>query len=71
MKRKTNISVQDNRGIRVTSNMIVGQKDEGFSSGDLLDANATLETVNQKIADLVNLAPETLDTLGEIDEVLG
>lgn len=66
MKRKTNISVQDNTGVRVTSSLIVGQKSNGYKSGDILDANA----VQEKISDLVNLAPEALDSLGEIAEVL-
>lgn len=43
MKRKTNISVQDNRGIRVTPSIILGDKFEGYASGDLLDANAVKE----------------------------
>ena len=45
MKRKTNISVQDNRGIRVTPNLIVGEKFNGYVSGDILDANSVADLV--------------------------
>ncbi len=45
MKRKTNISVQDNRGIRVTPRMIVGEEFNGFVSGDILDANAIVSLI--------------------------
>ena len=49
MKRKTNISVQDNLGIRRTSNMIVSEKYNGFLSGDILDANAIVDLVKTVI----------------------
>lgn len=49
MKRKTNISVLDNFGIRRTSNMIVSQKYNGFISGDILDANAIVDLVKTVI----------------------
>ena len=45
MKRKTNISVQDNRGLRVTPNLIVGEKFNGYVSGDILDANSVADLV--------------------------
>lgn len=45
MKNKTNISVKDNLGARVTSDMIVGT-DGPYVSGDILDANATLQLIN-------------------------
>lgn len=45
MKRKTNISVQDNLGTRVKSNMIVGEKHNGYLSGDILDANAIIDVI--------------------------
>jgi len=44
MKTKTNISVQDNTGARVISDMIVGEYN-GFRSGDILDANATQQLI--------------------------
>ena len=40
MKRKTNISVRDNLGIRREISMEVGS-DGNYPSGDILDANAT------------------------------
>lgn len=49
MKRKTNISVQDNNGIRRTVNMIVGDTFEGFQSGDILDANTIVALINYAI----------------------
>jgi len=45
MKRKTNISVQDNHGIRITPNLIVGEKFNGYVSGDILDANSVADLV--------------------------
>lgn len=45
MKRKTNISVQDNLGIRITPNLIVGEKFNGYVSGDILDANSVADLV--------------------------
>ena len=45
MKRKTNVSVQDNRGIRRKVNMLVGDAHEGFRSGDILDANSVVALI--------------------------
>ena len=45
MKRKTNISVQDNYGIRRTANMIISEKYNGFQSGDILDANTVVAMI--------------------------
>lgn len=42
MKRKTNISVRDNLGARITADMIVGKDNNGYRSGDILDANAVV-----------------------------
>lgn len=53
MIKKTNISVQDNRGIRVRSNMILGNE-AGFSSGDILDANAVVELIKKYTAAIIN-----------------
>lgn len=44
MKNKTNISVKDIRGIRVTPNIIIGPQGD-YTSGDILDANATQELI--------------------------
>lgn len=49
MKRKTNISVQDNKGIRISPNMIVGETFNGYKSGDILDANAIIDLVKSMI----------------------
>lgn len=45
MKRKTDISVQDNRGIRRKVNMIVSDEFNGFQSGDILDANTIVALI--------------------------
>lgn len=70
MKKKTNISVQDVRGIRRTPDLILGDKVVKNVSGDIMDANATEELVNDKIAEVIGTAPEILDTLGEIVQEL-
>lgn len=45
MKSKTNISVVSNTGVRRKSEVIIG--DSGtYTSGDILDANATQELIN-------------------------
>ena len=45
MKRRTNISVQDNRGSRVTSNMHVSEEYHGYIPGDILDANMVVKLI--------------------------
>ena len=50
MKRKTNISVQDNRGSRVISNMHVGEEYHGYIPGDILDANTVVKLILDAIA---------------------
>lgn len=49
MKRKTDISVQDNRGIRRKVNMIVSDEYNGFQSGDILDANTIVALIKYAI----------------------
>lgn len=49
MKRKTNVSVQDNRGSRRTVNMYVSDDFNGFRSGDMLDANTIVALVNYAV----------------------
>lgn len=46
-----NISVVDNRGLRVTPNVIVGESN-GYTSGDILDANATAWLINHEIENI-------------------
>ena len=50
MKRKTNISVQDNRGSRVISNMHVSEEYHGYIPGDILDANMVVKLILDAIA---------------------
>lgn len=68
-KNKTNLSVVNAAGIRINPNIIVG--DQGsFSSGDILDANATEELVVQKLDDIVDGASDALNTLNEIGNAI-
>lgn len=64
MKRRTNISVLDNLGIRREIYIEVGESGSN-SSGDLLDANAVETLINQKISEVLGNAPDWLDTLEE------
>ena len=52
MKRKTNISVQDNRASRVISNMHVSEEYHGYIPGDILDANMVVKMIYDAIAGL-------------------
>lgn len=54
----------------VRPHVILGSEDGGFVRGDLMDANAIQEFVSQKIDELVNGAPEALDTLKELSNAL-
>ena len=54
----------------VRPHVILGSEDGEFVRGDLMDANAIQEFINQKISDLVNNAPEALDTLKELADAL-
>lgn len=47
-KNKTNLSVINNAGIRINPNIIVGESGS-HSSGDILDANATEELIQNAI----------------------
>ncbi len=67
MKSKTNISIVDNAKIRRKSDIIIGKKGE-FPSGDILDANATKELVDnvaESVQAITDMAPEDFDTLKE------
>lgn len=50
MKRKTNLSVQNNRGARVIPNMHVGEEYHGYIPGDILDANMIVKLIHDAIA---------------------
>lgn len=54
----------------VRPHVILGSEDGEFVRGDLMDANAIQEFVGQKIAELVDSAPEELDTLKELSAAL-
>lgn len=54
----------------VRPHVILGSEDGEFVRGDLMDANAIQEFVSQKIAELVDSAPEALDTLKELAAAL-
>ena len=54
----------------VRPHVILGSEDGEFVRGDLMDANAIKEFINQKISDLVNNAPEALDTLKELADAI-
>lgn len=69
MKQKTNISVKNNLGYHVTSNMELGPNN-GFPSGDILDANATSELINKRINDVIDGADSTMDTLKEVETAI-
>lgn len=69
-KTKTNISVKDNTGARVEASVIVGNA-SGYVSGDILDANATANLINEAVDNI----DEAFDgAIGELDravEILG
>lgn len=56
--KKTNISVQNNLGTRVRSNMILGEQSNTYTSGDILDANAVQEKYIE--------TPNTTGTSGQV-----
>lgn len=64
-KSKTHIQVKNNTGYAVNANILVGDSGS-FSSGDILDANAVEELINNKINNLIGNATESGDTLGEL-----
>ena len=68
-KNKIDISVVHNVGIRIKPSIIVGESNE-YSSGDILDANATAELVIRKIDGVVDGATETLNTLKELGDAI-
>lgn len=52
MKRKTNLSVQDNIGVRRQSNIHVGEEFHGYVSGDILDANMIVKLIHDALQGL-------------------
>lgn len=67
MKQKTNISVRNNLGYHITSEMELGPNN-GYSSGDILDANAVEQLIEDKINSLVGGATTSADTLKELED---
>lgn len=54
----------------VRPHVVLGDQANGFIRGDLMDANAIVEIADQKIKELVDSAPEALDTLKELAAAL-
>lgn len=67
MKRKTNIFAKDFDGRNINSQIEVGPY-KGYTSGDLLDANAIVALIDQKIAGVVGGATTAADTLKELED---
>lgn len=61
-KTKTNISVKDNTGARVEASVIVGPA-AGYVSGDILDANATANLINEVAGDIPEDIAELIEDL--------
>lgn len=68
-KTSLNIGIKNNAGIRVKPSVIVGNSGS-YSSGDILDANATQKLVDDKIAEVVGGATQALDTLKELGDAI-
>lgn len=54
MKRKTNLSVLDNLGLRREVNILVGEKTTDYSSGDILDANSTKDLITTNVQPVIS-----------------
>lgn len=69
MKHGINITTTGIDGRRITPNLVVGTY-KGYKSGDIFDANATIDLIDARLAELVGAAPSTLDTLKEIGDAI-
>ena len=67
MTRKTNIHTKDFDGVNINPQIEVGEF-KGYSSGSLLDANAVVALIDQKIANVVGGATTAADTLKELED---
>ena len=67
MKRKTNIHTKDNFGSNINPQIEIGQF-KGYLPGEMLDANAVVTLIDQKIAQVVGGATTAADTLKEIED---
>lgn len=63
-KTKTNISVRDNTGARVEASVIVGNA-AGYVSGDILDANATANLIDEATKGIPEDIAEAIEELSE------
>lgn len=70
IKTETNITVRNAAGYKTKANVLVEQGGGSYTSGDILDANASEKLIDKRIADVIGLAPETLDTLQEVAETI-
>lgn len=70
MKKEINTSTIDFLGRKINPSLVVGKKFKGYTSGEIFDANATVQLVDERVADIVGLAPETLDSLEEIADII-
>lgn len=69
MKQGIEIATTDVLGKKIEPKLVVGTYN-GYGSGEIFDANAVSDLVDARISEIVNLAPEAFDTLGEIAEIL-
>ena len=67
MKRKTNIYTKDNFGSNINPQIEIGQF-KGYLPGEMLDANAVVTLIDQKIAQIIGGATTASDTLKEIED---
>lgn len=51
---------------KIKSDVIIGDTNNGYGVGDILDANATMEQVNSKIDDVLGVNAENINSLVEI-----
>lgn len=51
---------------KIKSDVIIGDTNNGYGLGDILDANATMEQVNSKIDDVLGVNAENINNLVEI-----
>ena len=51
---------------KIKSDVIIGDTNNGYGLGDILDANATMEQVNSKIDDVLGVNAENINSLIEI-----
>lgn len=72
IKTKTNISAKTNTGSRRKVDIIAGESGP-YTSGDILDANATkqlVDNVADRVGAIMDMAPENFDTLKEVADAI-